>query len=203
MFILGLTVLLHLALSSYWLSSSRFFSLQVVCNSTLSGIFVGHFTPFKFVMLALITLLGLFNLASQVPFSVSPVLYYWFTATLSFCLLLSLFSLTMSSSLSSFVQHLMPYGAPIFLAPILPLIELFSQIIRPFTLIVRLSTNLSSGHIILYMFSFFSILSAPLRAVLLLLVFVLVLMELGISMLQAYIFSSLFYIYYLESLDLI
>ena len=58
-------------------------------------------------------------------------------------------------SFSGFILHLIPYGAPIFLSPLLPLVELFSQIIRPLTLIIRLRTNLSAGHIMMYIFSKF------------------------------------------------
>jgi F0F1-type ATP synthase membrane subunit a len=62
-----------------------------------------------------------------------------------------------STQLSAFFAHLIPFGAPIFLSFLLPLVELFRQLIRPLTLMIRLSTNLSAGHIMLYMFSYFSL----------------------------------------------
>ena len=82
----------------------------------------------------------------------------------------------------------------------LPLVEIFSQIIRPFTLMVRLRTNLSSGHIIMDIFSFFSISSVTLSFALFFVLAVLFLLELFISLLQAYIFTSLLYLYIVEGL---
>lgn len=99
-----------------------------------------------------------------------------------------------------FIAHILPYGSPAALMIFLPLVEIFSQIIRPFTLMVRLSTNLSSGHIILYMFSFFSISSFSLTFILFFALIALLLLELFISILQAYIFTSLIYLYVSEGL---
>ena len=98
------------------------------------------------------------------------------------------------------MSHILPYGSPAALILFLPLVEIFSQIIRPFTLMVRLSTNLSSGHIMLYMFSFFSLSSFTMSLVLLVAVTVLMLLELFISALQAYIFTSLTFLYISEGL---
>ena len=77
----------------------------------------------------------------------------------------------------------------------LPIVELFSQIIRPFTLIIRLRTNLSAGHIIIYMFSYFTLLSSVLSPVLYAVLVILFILELCISVLQAYIFVLLTMIY--------
>lgn len=95
---------------------------------------------------------------------------------------------------------MLPYGSPLGLMLFLPLVEIFSQLIRPFTLMIRLSTNLSRGHIIMYMFSYFTLLSSlvsPFIYVVLVLLFVL---ELCISLLQAYIFVSLIVLYVNETL---
>ena len=107
-----------------------------------------------------------------------------------------------SVSRYSFLAHMMPYGAPMFLGLLLPLIEIFRQIIRPLTLIIRLRTNLSAGHIIMFIFSFFSSFSFTLVLLITPLLVVLLILELAISLLQAYIFSSLSYIYIEESLNL-
>jgi F0F1-type ATP synthase membrane subunit a len=55
------------------------------------------------------------------------------------------------------MAHLLPYGSPAALMIFLPIVELFSQLIRPFTLMIRISTNLSAGHIMMYMFSYFTL----------------------------------------------
>jgi len=94
---------------------------------------------------------------------------------------------------------MLPYGSPIGLMLFLPLVEVFSQIIRPLTLIIRLRTNLSRGHIILYMFSYFTLLSTSLAPFIGVVIFVLCILEFCISALQAYIFETLLSLYVAET----
>jgi F-type H+-transporting ATPase subunit a len=112
----------------------------------------------------------------------------------------SLIVLVFTTQLSDFFAHLIPFGAPMFLSFLLPLVELFRQLIRPLTLIIRLSTNLSAGHIILYMFSYFSLSSNILGITIFWLLLFLIILEVRISLLQAYIFTSLSYLYMSETL---
>lgn len=101
----------------------------------------------------------------------------------------------------NFISHMLPYGSPVGLMLFLPLVEIFSQLIRPFTLIIRLSTNLSSGHIMMYIFSYFTLLSSALAPFIYLVLFALFVLELCISLLQAYIFVSLIALYVNETLS--
>jgi F0F1-type ATP synthase membrane subunit a len=103
------------------------------------------------------------------------------------------------TQLKRFIAHILPYGSPLGLIIILPLVELFSQVIRPLTLIIRLRTNLSSGHIILYIFSYFTLLSDTLSVATVPVVFVLYVLEICISLLQAYIFVTLISLYVIET----
>jgi len=95
---------------------------------------------------------------------------------------------------------MLPYGSPLGLILLLPLIEIFSQVIRPFTLMIRLRTNLSRGHIILYIFSYFTLLSDALSTVIVPAITVLFILEICISMLQAYIFVTLVSLYIVETI---
>lgn len=95
---------------------------------------------------------------------------------------------------------MLPYGSPAALSLFLPIVEIFSQIIRPFTLIIRLRTNLSAGHIMMYMFSYFTLLSSVLSPFIYVVLSLLFVLELCISALQAYIFVSLISLYVSETL---
>lgn len=74
------------------------------------------------------------------------------------------------------------------------------MVIRPLTLMIRISTNLAAGHIMVYIFSYFALLSPALGIPLSLAVSVLIVLELMISLLQAYIFCSLLALYVGETL---
>lgn len=149
---------------------------------------------------ALLLSLAVINFFGNVPGVSIPSLYYYFTCSVSVTLWVSLIIVVFLTQARDFIAHMLPYGSPTALMLFLPIVEIFSQIIRPFTLMVRLSTNLSSGHIIMYMFSFFSLSSFTLTVVLLVVLTVLFLLELFISLLQAYIFTSLLYLYISEGL---
>ena len=101
----------------------------------------------------------------------------------------------------NFIRHLLPYGCPIGLIFLLPIVELISQMIRPLTLMVRLSTNLAAGHIILYIFSYFALLSNILTPLIYFLLVALFTLEVFISILQAYILITLIGLYVEETLN--
>ena len=95
----------------------------------------------------------------------------------------------------------MPKGIPVALMPIVVPIEIISFMAKPFSLTVRLVMNMVVGHILLKILAGFVFSSGlagvfPLVFVALMLVF-----EVGISFLQAYIYTVLTGIYLGESLN--
>ena len=111
--------------------------------------------------------------------------------------------LTVLTQFKDFIAHLLPFGTPMGLALLLPLIEIFSLSIRPFTLIVRLRTNLSAGHIIMFIFSYFALAVKSMPALsgfIGIIMVALYVLELFVCVLQAYIFASLLTLYYKETL---
>jgi F-type H+-transporting ATPase subunit a len=140
------------------------------------------------------------NLLGNIPLNSIPTMFYSLTLTLSLLFWIPLIVCVCYTDFRAFLSHMLPYGSPVGLMLLLPLIEVFSQVIRPFTLMVRLRTNLSSGHIIVYMFSYFTLLSSFLSPFLYITISVIFVLELCISALQAYIFVSLLALYVNETL---
>lgn len=94
----------------------------------------------------------------------------------------------------------MPEGIPLLLAPLIIPIELMSFIAKPFTLTVRLVMNMIVGHILLKLLAGFIFKAGLLGIFPLLFTGVLIIFEIGISFLQAYIFTILTSIYLGEAL---
>ena len=140
------------------------------------------------------------NVLGNIPLSVVPTLFYSKTLTLALIFWVPLIVCVSISDAKSFFSHLLPYGCPAGLMMILPLIEGFSLAIRPFTLIIRLRTNLAAGHIMLYMFSYFTLLNPLLPIPISILISGLYFLEIFISALQAYIFFSLLSLYSIETI---
>lgn len=101
------------------------------------------------------------------------------------------------------ILHLVPRGCPNILSPFIVVIEIIRLIIRPITLRVRISANLLAGHLLIHLlveFSFFLINFRSLNLILsLLILFILNLLEIGVSIIQPYIFCTLLNIYLCEN----
>nr|QDH52408.1 ATP synthase F0 subunit 6 [Chordodes sp. VVA-2019] len=91
--------------------------------------------------------------------------------------------------------HLIPMGSPILLVPFLFIIELISNIIRPLTLALRLSANITSGHILIHLVSKLSNYNMALGFMPSL---SLNIMETIVSVIQTYVFMSLIFLYISE-----
>lgn len=178
----------HLSRFSFGFSSLKRFILKIT-TSNLGLILIYRLFLWLFLV----------NLRGNIPLNTIPTLFYSQTVTISLMFWVPIIVCVYLSQLKSFIAHMLPYGAPASLMLILPLIEIFSQLIRPFTLIIRLRTNLSRGHIIIYMFSYFTLLSDVLSPFITLVIFILFILEICISLLQAYIFSSLLILYINET----
>ena len=90
-------------------------------------------------------------------------------------------------NLGDFVAHLQPLGSPALLSPFLCVIELVRLLVRPFTLGIRLTANLRTGHILIALLG---------RGFITLFLVVLVglfyfLFEIAVCVIQAYIFTLL------------
>jgi ATP synthase subunit 6 len=117
---------------------------------------------------------------------------------LSLSLSLSIFIYGIRLQQIQFLKIFIP-ECPFLLLPMLILIEIFSYIIRAFSLAIRLSANIMAGHTLLFIVSVFILNLAKMKwwlfFVLFPLVFLILFLELGVAYLQAYVFLILFSIY--------
>jgi len=97
---------------------------------------------------------------------------------------------------SRFLAHLAPVGTPKVLIPFMVLIELVRSVIRPLTLAVRLAANIVAGHLLLVLTrSPIPSLGGLVLGVVFLGLAGLVLLELGVSFIQRYVFIRLSSLY--------
>lgn len=117
------------------------------------------------------------------------------TFRLSITLWLSIVISSIEYSPVRFLCHLTPQGAPGYLAPILNLIELVSNLIRPLTLALRLGINMTTGHVLISLIRtgagaclFTNKLMLPL---LIIIIRGYILFEMGICFIQGFVFRLL------------
>nr|QTT61320.1 ATP synthase F0 subunit 6 [Tritia mutabilis] len=190
--------------SSYWVMSPRWLSIVSVFKDTASsqvfrsfGINMGGFVN---IISGLFLFLILMNMSGLVPYVFSPTSHLAVSLSLGLPLWLTLIVSAVFYNPSSVVAGLLPMGAPAPLNPFLVVIETVSIMVRPITLSVRLTANMSAGHIVLTLIgnyltaSFF--MSSVFSMLLLLSIQVLyTVFEFGIALIQAYIFCLLITLY--------
>lgn len=168
---------------TFFTVSSRFSILYSSTTKAISSVTTS--LAAKVILSYLLFVFLLINLFGNIPLNVIPTMFYSLTLTVRMLFWVPLMICVCYTDFQGFLSHMLPYGSPVGLILFLPLIEIFSQIIRPFTLMIRLRTNLSSGHIIIYMFSYFTLLSSALSPFIYVVLILLFILELCISALQA------------------
>nr|YP_010499062.1 ATP synthase F0 subunit 6 [Scyliorhinus stellaris]BDQ14012.1 ATPase subunit 6 [Scyliorhinus stellaris] len=154
---------------------------------------------FTALMLFLITinLLGLlpytFTPTTQLSLNMAFALPLWFTTVL----------IGMLNQPTIALGHLLPEGTPTPLVPVLIIIETISLFIRPLALGVRLTANLTAGHLLMQLIAtaaFVLLAMMPTVALLTSLVlFLLTILEVAVAMIQAYVFVLLLSLYLQEN----
>nr|QFG38898.1 ATP synthase F0 subunit 6 [Colus islandicus] len=190
--------------SSYWVMSPRWLSVMSIFKDTASsqvfrsyGMNMGGFIN---IITGLFMFLIVMNMSGLIPYVFSPTSHLAISLSLGLPLWLSLIISAIFFNSGSVIAGLLPMGAPAPLNPFLVIIETVSIMVRPITLSVRLTANMSAGHIVLtlignyltasfFLSSFFSMLFLLSIQVLY------TIFEFGISMIQAYIFCLLITLY--------
>jgi len=173
-------------------------------SSLKEAIYPALMSSFPNVFLSLLFIAGgrylFLIITANVPLFTVPMMFYSYVLFNALLFWVPIIGFGLYRDFKGIVSHMLPYGAPTGLMLFLPLVEIFSQIIRPLTLTIRFATNLSAGHIMMFIFSYFSMLSAALAPFLYVVLTVLLLMEVFIAFLQAYIFITLLGLYLDETI---
>lgn len=96
-----------------------------------------------------------------------------------------------------YVKHMVPAGTPLAIAPLVIFLEVISMLVRPAALMIRLAANMTAGHIVIMIILGFIILfeSIALATVSVPLAAAIMLLELIVAFIQAYVFTLLTALY--------
>jgi ATP synthase subunit 6 len=138
------------------------------------------------------------NLLSLLPFGIALTSHLIIILYLSLSICLGIFFEGYIISGDQFLKIFLP-KSPLIMLPLLLLIELFSYIIRMFSLAIRLVANIMAGHTLIYIISTFTLMITSMNFFFIIigitLICIIMLLELGVACLQAYVFTILILIY--------
>nr|AAG21355.1 ATPase subunit 6 [Vireo latimeri] len=162
----------------------------------------GH--KWALILTSLMIFLLLINLLGLLPYTFTPTTQLSMNLALAFPLWLATLLVGLRNQPSVSLGHLLPEGTPTPLIPALILIETTSLLIRPLALGVRLTANLTAGHLLIQLISTATIaLASTMPAVsllTLLVLFLLTILEVAVAMIQAYVFVLLLSLYLQENI---
>ncbi|YP_010000461.1 ATP synthase F0 subunit 6 (mitochondrion) [Vidua macroura] len=162
----------------------------------------GH--KWALILTSLMIFLLLINLLGLLPYTFTPTTQLSMNLALAFPLWLATLLTGLRNQPSASLGHLLPEGTPTPLIPALILIETTSLLIRPLALGVRLTANLTAGHLLIQLIStatvaMFSTMPAV-SLLTLLVLFLLTILEIAVAMIQAYVFVLLLSLYLQENI---
>nr|YP_004717903.1 ATP synthase F0 subunit 6 [Ichthyborus sp. NM-2010]BAK42152.1 ATPase subunit 6 [Ichthyborus sp. NM-2010] len=208
--------LLAIALTFPWVlipsASNRWLSNRLLA---LQSWFINRFTQqlllplnmnghkWALILASLMTFLISLNMLGLLPYTFTPTTQLSLNMGLAVPLWLATVIIGMRNQPTAALAHLLPEGTPIPLIPVLIIIETISLFIRPLALGVRLTANLTAGHLLIQLISTAAFILMPMMPSVAILtsamLFLLTLLEVAVAMIQAYVFVLLLSLYLQEN----
>nr|YP_010892728.1 ATP synthase F0 subunit 6 [Galaxias arcanus]QWV62198.1 ATPase subunit 6 [Galaxias terenasus]QWV62222.1 ATPase subunit 6 [Galaxias arcanus]QWV62258.1 ATPase subunit 6 [Paragalaxias dissimilis]WJQ22185.1 ATP synthase F0 subunit 6 [Galaxias arcanus] len=208
--------LMALALTLPWMlfptPSSRWLNNRLL---TLQGWFINRFTQqlllplnlgghkWALMLTSLMVFLISLNMLGLLPYTFTPTTQLSLNMGLAVPLWLATVIIGMRNQPTAALGHLLPEGTPVPLIPVLIIIETISLFIRPLALGVRLTANLTAGHLLIQLIATAAFVLLPLMPTVAILtatvLFLLTLLEVAVAMIQAYVFVLLLSLYLQEN----
>jgi ATP synthase subunit 6 len=148
------------------------------------------FTLFIFILFS--------NVLGMIPYNFTPTSHITISIGLSLAIWVGVTVLGLVTHGFHFFSLFLPSGVPMWLAPLIVVIEIISYVMRALSLGIRLAANMFAGHTLLkilagFAWKMFAIggIIAVLGIAPIVVVFALTGLEIGVAILQAYVFTVL------------
>nr|BAV70839.1 ATPase subunit 6 [Chagunius baileyi] len=197
---------LYPTLSSRWLNNrlvtAQGWFINQFTNQLMSPLNTGGH-KWALLLTSLMIFLVTLNMLGLLPYTFTPTTQLSFNMGFAVPLWLATVIIGVRNQPTIALGHLLPEGTPILLIPVLIIIETISLFIRPLALGVRLTANLTAGHLLIQLIAtavFVLLPTMPTVALLTAVVlFLLTLLEVAVAMIQAYVFVLLLSLYLQEN----
>lgn len=156
------------------------------------------------ILFVLFTMIFSINILGMLPYNFTATSHIIITLTIGLSFFFGIVIIGIITQGLKWFLLFVPKNVPVWLLPLLIIIEIFSYIIRPFSIAIRLFANMLAGHTLLHIVAGFILnifkIDFILGNIVLVLLMAILVLEIGIAFLQAYVFLVLTSIYLNESL---
>ncbi|MCH9753446.1 MAG: F0F1 ATP synthase subunit A [Alphaproteobacteria bacterium] len=157
------------------------------------------YVPFIFTIFLFILTLNLFGV---IPYGFTVTSHISVTFAAAMIVFISVTLIAFFRHGMKFFSFFLPQGTPIFLAPLMILIEFFTYMTRPISLSIRLAANMMVGHILMFVIATFIAIMGLWGFLPISFIVIFTGFELFVAILQAYIFTILSCVYLNDAINL-
>nr|ALB38298.1 ATP synthase F0 subunit 6 [Equus cf. scotti PH-2017] len=151
------------------------------------------------MLMSLILFIGSTNLLGLLPHSFTPTTQLSMNLGMAIPLWAGTVFMGFRHKTKAALAHFLPQGTPIFLIPMLVVIETISLFIQPVALAVRLTANITAGHLLMHLIGGATLalmsISPSTALITFIILTLLTILEFAVAMIQAYVFTLLVSLY--------
>nr|AIG23583.1 ATP synthase F0 subunit 6 [Pseudochirulus canescens] len=151
------------------------------------------------MLMSLILFIASTNLLGLLPYSFTPTTQLSMNIGMAIPLWMGTVIMGFRNKPKMSLAHFLPQGTPTPLIPMLIIIETISLFIQPLALAVRLTANITAGHLLIHLIGSatlaLSSISTAVSSITFIILFLLTVLELAVAMIQAYVFTLLVSLY--------
>ncbi|YP_009316441.1 ATP synthase F0 subunit 6 (mitochondrion) [Phodopus roborovskii] len=151
------------------------------------------------MLVSLIMFIGSTNLLGLLPHTFTPTTQLSMNLGLAIPLWAGTVILGFRHKMKHSLAHFLPQGTPISLIPMLIIIETISLFIQPMALAVRLTANITAGHLLMHLIGgatlVLTTISPPTATITFIILVLLTILEFAVALIQAYVFTLLVSLY--------
>nr|YP_011014827.1 ATP synthase F0 subunit 6 [Gergithus frontilongus]WQB38508.1 ATP synthase F0 subunit 6 [Gergithus frontilongus] len=179
---------------NFWMKKSRWNTLKTNTTKFIKKEMLSNSKHKEIIMMAcsLFMLIMINNLMGLFPYTFTPTSHMSISMTMALPMWMMMMMYSWINFTNKMFLHLLPQNTPSMIMPMMIVIETTGLIIRPISLSVRLMANMIAGHLLMTLLGDMNqnmfLLTTPLKMILMS-------FESSISIIQAYVFSTLITLY--------
>nr|UQS79703.1 ATP synthase F0 subunit 6 [Urocyon cinereoargenteus]UQS79742.1 ATP synthase F0 subunit 6 [Urocyon cinereoargenteus] len=151
------------------------------------------------MLMSLILFIGSTNLLGLMPHSFTPTTQLSMNLGMAIPLWAGTVIMGFRYKTKASLAHFLPQGTPLPLIPMLVIIETISLLIQPMALAVRLTANITAGHLLIHLIGGATLalisISTTTAFITFIILILLTILEFAVALIQAYVFTLLVSLY--------